>query len=110
MNNLSKLKYWKSKKFIDSNFENIKVCYEDCKYVKMNPKSFISLTPGFLNLIIKHPKEWVEQNFKLEEDTNLHNETNNYLYFTVKDSSFFMDKLNLKLHVKNGVPKENEFI
>lgn len=110
MSSLEKLKNWKSKKYQASNLENIQVCYEDFKYVKMNPKSFISLTPGFLHLIIKHPKEWVEQNFKLEENTNLYNETNNYLYFTVKDSSFFTDNLDLKLHVKNGVPKENEFI
>ena len=70
----------------------------------MKPKSCITLTPGFIFMIIKHPKEWVQQNFKLEDDVTLHNETNNTLYFTLKDSLLSDEEKNEKLQVKNGVP------
>ena len=35
----------------------------------MKPQSKITLTPGFLHLIIKHPNEWVIQKIKLEDET-----------------------------------------
>ena len=65
----------------------------------MKPKSCITLTPGFIFMIIKHPKEWVQQNFKLEDDVTLHNETNNILYFTLKDSLLSDEEKNEKLYV-----------
>jgi len=102
------LQDWKSKSYQRTNYENIHVFYGDQKYIRMKPKSQISLTPGFLHLIIKHPKEWVRQNLKLEEEVTLHNETNNVLYYTVIDSLISDEEKQLKLHVKNGVPKEDE--
>jgi|SRR6056300_711047 len=102
------LQDWKSKPYQKTNYENIHAFYGDQKYIRMKPKSHITLTPGLLHLIIKHPKEWVRQNLKLEEEVTLHNETYNILYYTVIDSLISDEEKQLKLHVKNGVPKEDE--
>tara|TARA_E500000318_G_scaffold14868_1_gene15330 strand:+ start:633 stop:971 length:339 start_codon:yes stop_codon:yes gene_type:complete len=102
------LQDWKSKPYQRTNYENIHASYGDQKYIRMKPKSQISLTPGFLHLIIKHPKEWVRQNLKLEEEVTLYNETHNVLYYTVIDSLISDEEKQLKLHVKNGVPKDDE--
>ena len=102
------LQDWKSKPYKRTNYENIHAFYGDQKYIRMKPKSQISLTPGFLHLIIKHPKEWVRQNLKLEEEVTLYNETHNVLYYTVIDSLISEEEKELKLHVKTGIPLENE--
>jgi len=102
------LQDWRSKPYQKTNYENIHAFYGDQKYIRMKPKSHITLTPGLLHLIIKHPKEWVRQNLKLEEEVTLHNETYNILYYTVIDSLISDEEKQLKLHVKNGVPKEDE--
>ena len=108
MSPLEVLNNWKSKPYQKTNYENIHAFYGDQKYIRMKPKSHITLTPGLLHLIIKHPKEWVRQNLKLEEEVTLHNETHNVLYYTVIDSLISDEEKQLKLHVKNGVPKDNE--
>ena len=108
MSPLDILQDWKSKPYQKTNYENIHAFYGDQKYIRMKPKSHITLTPGLLHLIIKHPKEWVRQNLKLEEEVTLHNETYNILYYTVIDSLISDEEKQLKLHVKNGVPKEDE--
>ena len=46
----------------------------------------------------------MQQNFKLDDDVTLHNETNNTLYFTLKDSLLSDEEKNEKLYVKNGIP------
>jgi len=102
------LQDWRSKPYRRTNYENIHAFYGDKKYIRMKPKSEISLTPGFLHLIIKHPKEWVHQNFKLENEITLKNETHNILYYTLIESLISNDEKEYKLHVKNGVPKEDE--
>jgi hypothetical protein len=102
------LQDWKSKPYQRTNYENIHAFYGDQKYIRMKPKTHITLTPGLLHLIIKHPKEWVHQNFKLEEEVTLHNETHNILYYTLIDSLISDEEKELKLHVKNGIPKEDE--
>ena len=102
------LQDWRSKPYQKTNYENIHAFYGDQKYIRMKPKSHITLTPGLLHLIIKHPKEWVRQNLKLEEEVTLYNETHNVLYYTVIDSLITDEEKQLKLHVKNGVPKEDE--
>ena len=98
------LQYWKKQPYKKTNYDNIHAHYADYKYIRMKPKSYITLTPGFIFMIIKHPKEWVQQNFKLDDDVTLHNETNNILYFTLKDSLLSDEKKNEKLQVKNGIP------
>jgi len=108
MNPLDILQEWKSKPYQKTNYENIHIFYGDCKYIKMKPQSQITLTPGFLHLIIKYPNEWVRQNIKLEDDATLQNETNDILYYTVIDSLISNEEKELKLHVKNGSPGENE--
>ena len=108
MSPLELLQDWKSKPYKKTNYENIHVFYDDQKYIRMKPKSNISLSPGFLHLILKHPKEWVRQNFKLESDTTLCNETNKVLYYTIKDCLFFDEIKDFKLHIKNGVPNDDE--
>ena len=102
------LQNWKAKPYQKTNYENIQAFYGDQKYIKMKPKTHISLTPGFLHLILKQPKEWKQQNFKLEEEVTLYNETNNIIYYTLIDSLISDEEKQLKLHVKNGLPKENE--
>lgn len=102
------LSEWKQKSFKKTNYENIQVCYDDAKYIRMKPKSFISFTPGYLSLILRQPKEWTVQNLKLEQDATLLNETPNILYFTVKDSLFSGEEKELKLYVKYGIPNEDE--
>lgn len=97
---------WKDKPYQKTNYENIHVFYGDQKYIRMKPHSQITLTPGFLHLIIKYPNEWVKQNIKLEDDATIQNETNNILYYTVIDSLFYDDDKELKLHIKNGIPPE----
>ena len=98
------LQVWKKKPYQKTNYENIHACYENDKHYRIKPKSQITLTPGFVHFVIKKPKEWVQQNFKLEDDVTLHNETNNILYFTLKDSLLSDEEKNEKLYVKNGVP------
>jgi hypothetical protein len=103
MSPLELLQVWKSKPYKKTNYENIKAFYDDHKYIKMKPNSQISLTEGFFHVILKHPKEWVQQNFKLEREVTLCNETNSFLYFTVIQSLIFDEEKEYKLHVKNGV-------
>tara|TARA_R100000231_G_scaffold21377_1_gene20672 strand:- start:214 stop:552 length:339 start_codon:yes stop_codon:yes gene_type:complete len=108
MNPYQILQHWKKQPYVKTNYENIHAHYADHKYIRMKPKSQITLTEGHIFLIIKHPKEWVQQNFKLENDVTLHNETHNILYFILKDSLLSNEEKNQKLHVKNGVPKDDD--
>jgi len=102
------LQDWKSKPYQRTNYENIHVFYGDQKYIRMKPKSQISLTSGFLHLILKHPKEYIRQNIKLEDEVTLRNDTINVLYYTLIESLLSNDEKECKLHVKNGILKENE--
>ncbi len=83
MKPLDILQDWKAKPYQKTNYDNIHAFYGDQKYIRMKPKTHITLTAGLLHLIIKHPKEWVQQNFKIEEAVTLHNETHNILYYTL---------------------------
>ena len=47
------LKQWKEKPYVKTNYENVEVCYDDQKYVKLNMKSSIGVSPGFITLIVK---------------------------------------------------------
>tara|TARA_S200000501_G_scaffold363639_1_gene394780 strand:+ start:803 stop:1132 length:330 start_codon:yes stop_codon:yes gene_type:complete len=105
MNPFNILQDWKSKPYQKTNYDNIHAFYGDQKYIRMKPKTHITLTPGLLHLIIKYPKEWIQQNFKLDEEVTLHNETHNILYYTVIDSLISDEEKQVKLHVKNGIPK-----
>ncbi len=105
MNAFNILQDWKSKPYQKTNYDNIHAFYGDQKYIRMKPKTHITLTPGLLHLIIKYPKEWIQQNFKLDEEVTLHNETHNILYYTVIDSLISDEEKQVKLHVKNGIPK-----
>ncbi len=105
MNPFNILQDWKSKPYQKTNYDNIQAFYGDQKYIRMKPKTYITLTPGLLHLIIKYPKEWIQQNFKLDEEVTLHNETHNILYYTVIDSLISDEEKQVKLHVKNGIPK-----
>jgi len=100
------LQNWKNKPYQKTNYDNIHVFYGDLKYIRMKPKTQISLTPGFLHLIIKHPNKWVHQNFKLENEITLKNETHKVLYYTLIDSLLSNDEKEYKLHIKNGISKQ----
>ena len=91
------LQDWKSKPYQRTNYENIHVFYGDQKYVRMKPKSQISLTSGFLHLILKHPKQYVHEILKLEDEVTLKNETNNVLYYTLIESLIFNDEKEFKV-------------
>tara|TARA_B100000941_G_C28379640_1_gene486611 strand:- start:139 stop:465 length:327 start_codon:yes stop_codon:yes gene_type:complete len=104
MNPFNILQYWKKQPYKKTNYDNIHAHYADYKYIRMKPKSCITLTPGFIFMIIKHPKEWVQQNFKLENDVTLYNETTKILYFILKDSLLSDEEKNEKLYVKSGIP------
>tara|TARA_A100000172_G_C3012512_1_gene100292 strand:- start:112 stop:468 length:357 start_codon:yes stop_codon:yes gene_type:complete len=105
---LELLKDWKNKLYRKTNYNNIYASYGDQKYIRMKPKSQISITPGFLYIILKHPKEYVKQNFKLERDVTLCNETHNVIYFSLEESLLSEEENDYKLHVKNGIPKNEE--
>lgn len=107
-NHFQLLQSWKSKPYKKTNYENIHAFYGDQKYIRMKPKTQISLTPGFLHIILKQPGEWKKQNIKLEEEVTLCNETHNILYYTVIDSLISDEEKQLKLHIKNGIPKDDE--
>tara|TARA_Y100001938_G_scaffold147581_1_gene229075 strand:- start:371 stop:727 length:357 start_codon:yes stop_codon:yes gene_type:complete len=102
------LQKWKQKKYKKTNYENIHAYYNDVKYIRIKPKSNITLSPGFLSIILKHPTEWVMQNFKLESDVTLSNETNNVVYFTLEGCLLSKEDKEYKLHIKNGIPKNEE--
>ena len=102
------LQSWKNKTYRKTNYENVQDCYNEVKYVRMRPKSNITITPGFLSIIIKHPKEWVKQNFKLEQEVTLCNETHSVIYFTLEESLLSEEEREYKLHIKNGIPKDEE--
>tara|TARA_X000001388_G_scaffold32492_1_gene22978 strand:+ start:188 stop:526 length:339 start_codon:yes stop_codon:yes gene_type:complete len=108
MDPLHILQHWKKQPYMKTNYDNIHAHYADHKYIRMKPKSQITLTPGLVFMIIKHPKQWVQQNFKLENDVTLHNETSNVLYFILKDSLLSNEEKNEKLHVKSGIPKGDD--
>ena len=57
------LQSWKQKKYRKTNYENIHACYNDLKYIRIKPKSEITLTSGILSIVLKHPKE--EKEYKL---------------------------------------------
>ena len=63
MNPFNILQYRKKQPYKKTNYDNIHAHYADYKYIRMKPKSCITLTPGFIFMIIKHPKEWVQLNF-----------------------------------------------
>jgi len=100
------LREWKNKPYLNTNYENVKIFYDDLKYVKIDAKSQISLTEGILHLILKHPKEWVKQVFNLQKDVTLINQTHHPLYFCVEDSLISNDENNIRLEIKNGIPDQ----
>jgi len=102
------LQSWKQKKYRKTNYDNIHACYNDLKYIRIKPKSNITLSPGFMSIVLKHPKEWVIQNFKLENDITLCNETHNVIYFTLQECLLSEEEREYKLHIKNGVPTNEE--
>lgn len=102
------LQNWKQKKYRKTNYENIHACYNELKYIRIKPKSNISLTPGFLSIVLKHPKEWVIQNFVLEDEVTFCNETHNVVYFVLRESLLSEEEKEHKLHLKNGIPKNEE--
>ena len=102
------LQSWKQKKYRKTNYENIHACYNGLKYIRIKPKSEITLTSGVLSIVLKHPKKWVLQNFLLENHVTLCNETHNVIYFTLKESLLSKEVKEYKLHIKNGVPTNEE--
>ena len=106
MEPLEELKIWKQKPYIKSNYENIHIFYDDQKYVRMKPKTQISLSPGFLHLILKKPRHWVKENIKIESDVTLCNETHDVIYYTLIESLISDEDNEFKLYVKNGIQKQ----
>ena len=108
MRPLDELKSWKQKPYIKSNYDNIHIFYDDQKYIRMKPKTKIALTPGFLHLILKKPNNWERENIKIEGDVTLCNDTHSIIYYTLKESLLSNDDNEYKLHIKNGIPGDNE--
>ena len=100
------LQDWKAKPYHLTNYENIHAFYGDQKYIRMKPKSQISLTPGLLSIILKHPKEWVHEGYEFSKEITLKNETSKVMYFTLRESLLSDEENELKLHIKNGVVSE----
>ena len=100
---IQELNIFKNKKYKETNIEGIDVCYEDRKYVRMHPKTSITLSPGFVYLIMKKPKQWTIQYIELQTETTLVNETGKYMYYTLQDSVFDGDEKDFKLHIKSGI-------
>jgi hypothetical protein len=102
------LQIWKQKPYQKSNYENIHICYDDQKYIRMKPKTQITISDGFMEIILKQPKDWLKQHIQIEGEVTLCNDTHNVIYYTLKESLISDDDKECKLHVKNGVPKDNE--
>lgn len=102
------LQNWKAKPYQKTNYENIQAFYGDQKYIKMKPKTQISLTPGVLKIILKQPKEWKHHNIKIDKELTLFNKTKNIMYFTLNESLFSDEEKELSLIIKNEAPKDNE--
>ena len=100
---LKELKFFKERPYKKGNIEGISICYEDRKYVRMHPKKSITLSPGFVYLIMKKPKQWTIQYIELQTETTLVNETGKYMYYTLQDSVFDGDEKDFKLHIKSGI-------
>ena len=100
---LKEFKFFKERPYQKTNIEGIDICYEDRKYVRMDPKSSVTVSPGFMYLIIKKPKQWVAQYIKIEEEVTLVNETRKYMYYTLQDSVFDTGEKEFKLHIKSGI-------
>ena len=109
MQPLEILQDWKTKPYLQTNYENIQAFYDDKKYIRMKPQSQISLTPGMLSIILKHPKEFVIEGYRLETDVTLKNETHKVMYFTLEDSLFYEEENEFKLHIKNGILDEEQW-
>ena len=103
MEPLEELKIWKQKPYMKSNYDNIHIFYDDQKYVRMKPKTQISLSPGFLHLILKKPGHWAKENIKIECDVTLCNETHDVIYYTLIESLISDEDNEFKLYVKNGI-------
>jgi|TARA_E500000318_G_scaffold67983_1_gene62753 hypothetical protein len=105
-NVIRELNYFKSKKYKKINIEGVEVCYDDKKYVRMAPKTSVSISPGSVYLIIKEPKEWVIKYIEIEKEATLVNETGKYMYFTLQNSVFEEEQKELKIHIKSGIFKQ----
>lgn len=100
---VKELKFFKERPYQKGNIDGVSICYEDRKYVRMDPEASITLSPGYMQLILKKPKNWVIQHIKIEEEVTLINETKKYMYFTLQDSLFDIGEKEFKLHIKNGI-------
>lgn len=100
---LKELNFFKKRPYKKTNLEGISTCYEDRKYVRMDPEASVTLSPGFIYLILKKPENWVIQHIKIEEEVTLVNETKKYMYYTLQDSVFDVEEKELKLHIKSGI-------
>jgi len=100
---LKELKFFKERPYKKGNIEGINICYEDRKYVRLDPDASITVSPGYMYLILKKPKNWVIQHIKIEEEVTLVNETKKYMYFTLQDSLFDIEEKEFKLHIKSGI-------
>jgi len=102
------LNIWKNKPYQKSNYENIHIHYGDQKYIRMKPKTQITLSDGLMQIILKQPKDWKKQNIEIQGEVTLCNDTHNVIYYTLKGSLISNDDRECKLHVKNGIPQDNE--
>ena len=100
---LKELKFFKERPYQKGNIDGVSICYQDRKYVRMDPEASITLSPGYICLILKKPKNWVIQHIRLEEEATLINETKKYMYFTLQDSLFDIEEKEFKLHIKSGI-------
>ena len=89
------LNIWKKKPYQKSNYENIHIYYGDQKYVRMKPKTRITLSDGLMQI-------------EIQGEVTLCNDTHNVIYYTLKESLISSDDKECKLHVKNGIPQDNE--
>ena len=88
------LNIWKKKPYQKSNYENIHIYYGDQKYVRMKPKTRITLSDGLMQIILKQPKDWKKQSIEIQGEVTLCNDTHNVIYYTLKESLISSDEKN----------------
>tara|TARA_B100001059_G_C17806275_1_gene569343 strand:- start:1125 stop:1460 length:336 start_codon:yes stop_codon:yes gene_type:complete len=101
--NLKKLNYQKS------NHDGVSVFYDDKTYLKIDSKKKVTLSGGSFYTIMKYPKEFKEENIKLQSPAELHNESNHSVYCILADCLFDDTPQELKLIIKSGVESLDKY-
>lgn len=105
MNNKEVWDFLRSRPYQKSNHEKIDVFYDQQTFLKMHPKSSITLSPGELFIILKKPEGLSAESHRILEEIKLINETNSIIYCVLTNCLFSENETKNTMHIKLGVEK-----